>query len=888
MVYDRDEFEDGSEALLADLFTDRLPESVAFAEALAAHRRRLDDTTGAEDSPRGRNVLVFHGMGGIGKSELSRRLEKWVAGKLPHEVGWGPAPETRVDATVRIDLHGTQGHIDGAERLAEMREQLSSLRPRWPLFDVAFAAYWASTHPSKPLPVVGSDKETSFVAPTLDTLRDLTEDILPDAFESPSTFAGLGARVLKRLVEGIAERITRRLAIAPPPGYDGLFLRCTSEPTADDPKPELLGRLAELLTWELNHWAGPIPMVVVFLDTFERLDLDERREGEKLLNLIAYLMPNVLFVVTGRNRLTWWELNGSALPRRGHNVWPLLAHGATEEPHQHALEYLSDHDRRVLLGRIRDQLGLPMSDLVFEAIADQSGGLPEYIRLAKEAALTCAANHVEITAEAVTGSLEELVARILEDVPTEGEQAAIRAAALFPRCSPEIVAATAGVSDGVARRALSRPLFEVVDTARGIVTMHDRVRAAIRDSPLSAHGGWSGADWRAAGSRALVHLRDARVRAVAHYSTAVDAGDAPAAVDAATEILRLTGLAVTVVCAVDADIAPAESAAYTDWLTEAIVKGPSFVGLRPYVPAVSRTDRGRDILDFLEAKTPGPLDERTAILRRLLDGSPTLSWIAGRHLAYALDNSSRWDEAIGVFDELLALRPGDAFVTYQRALRLYSSGRFRQARDAAPSLSEVRSDGLLARVRYAHGEPGAWGDWTRHRVESKRREGIIKDALEVEGLAIRVNAIIHGRVPGLDAGSLRTRAESIGHETATRDAIVADALIEARLDEADLRWLTAIDRARNEGDIGFREATARAVIAVVEGNEDALALLQSEVLKREASRGAAWIPFDFLLEAKGLALPDPPGTEWIDDRAIVAQRWATIWSDWQERVVHPV
>ncbi|MDP9394016.1 MAG: hypothetical protein M3Q27_07050 [Actinomycetota bacterium] len=95
---------------LGELFTDRESESGAFKAALASFRRELDSD--ADPGTARRNVLVFHGLGGIGKTALSHRLESWVAYDLPLVNGWGPPPPTKVATTVRIDLHGSAGQMD--------------------------------------------------------------------------------------------------------------------------------------------------------------------------------------------------------------------------------------------------------------------------------------------------------------------------------------------------------------------------------------------------------------------------------------------------------------------------------------------------------------------------------------------------------------------------------------------------------------------------------------------------------------------------------------------------------------------------------------------------------------------------------------------------------
>jgi len=884
MAYDPDEFDDGGDGIdIAELFTDRVTEAEAFAEALAAHRDRLD---GIGPSPQGRNVLVFHGHGGIGKSELSKRLERWATLGIAEDTEWGLAPTTRIDATARVDLHGTQGHIDGAEQLARLRVQFAGLRPHWDAFDVAFAAYWASTHPTAPLPIVGLNAERDFVLPTLGLLRDLAVDLGTQAdLHAPNIMAAAGHLVVRPLVDGIGRRLRRlRADVTLPPGYDDLFRRLATEPSNENQSTELLGRLAALLKWEIDHASSPVPLTVVHLDTFERLGLDHRRQGESLLNLVAYTMSNVLFVITGRNSLDWWELDGTPLPRRGPERWPLLIPGTLEEPRQHSLKYLSGQDRRILLRRIRDHHQLAMTDEVLDQVAEQSGGLPEYIRLATAAALNRRVHGQPITADAVTGSLESLVLRLMEDVPSDEERAAIRAASLFPQCTPALVAASAGVAHGVAFRALRRALFQPLADADGFFTMHDRVRAAIREARATRDSGWTAEDWRAAGSRALAHLRGAWEAARERYQASMD-GAARDATAEGRSMLETVALAITVLAQVDADVEATASDGYQDWLSEAVVKGPSIAGLRPLVPASASTSYGRDLLDFITAKSSDLLPEqKRVLLRQLMERPGPLSWIAGRHLGYALANASEWDEALTVFDELLRRRPDSHFIRHQRALRLCSARWFRRASAALPDLLPEHATSIEARIRYLHGEPDAHLAWGMGRLSEHRDGGRIKDALELEGILIRRHAITHGRIPGHDPGDLRTLGESAGHESATRDALLSTVLLDGCIGDADLRWFVAADRARNDAHLGFREATLRAALATLAGDRPALEQLHREILLRERPRGSTWIPVEFLLESQGLGVGDAPGTEWLEDRAMIAARWTGIWTDWRERL----
>jgi hypothetical protein len=80
-----------------DLFTDRRSESAVFADSLMRHLERMADGAASLAQPR-QNVLTFYGMGGIGKTELSHRLERWLAGELIDLRDWDAPP--RLDQEV--------------------------------------------------------------------------------------------------------------------------------------------------------------------------------------------------------------------------------------------------------------------------------------------------------------------------------------------------------------------------------------------------------------------------------------------------------------------------------------------------------------------------------------------------------------------------------------------------------------------------------------------------------------------------------------------------------------------------------------------------------------------------------------------------------------------
>src|SRR5437660_1397923 len=127
-----------------DVFTNRLSEVEAFAVGLRGVREERQPLPGAVEDlshPR-RNVLVFYGMGGIGKTTLSRELQRRF------DKGLLDGAEHRV--SLRVDF-GELSALDLEATLLRMRGCLAALGGKWPTFDLAMAAYWERKHPGEPL-----------------------------------------------------------------------------------------------------------------------------------------------------------------------------------------------------------------------------------------------------------------------------------------------------------------------------------------------------------------------------------------------------------------------------------------------------------------------------------------------------------------------------------------------------------------------------------------------------------------------------------------------------------------------------------------------------------------------------------------------------------------
>ena len=568
-----------------ELFIDRNNESRAFKNGLAEFRKHLDRDD--EIGVARHNLLIFYGLGGIGKSALSARLEAWVGGDLPLDSGWGPPPVTGVAATARIDLHGSAGQIDVAATLLALRAGVAGLRRRWPLFDLAFTAYWSATQPGQPLPNIGGQYELN--STVADTVKDLIGDLGSLADLTLGAGAGLAVRGVRKLVGEARRRRDIGAGIAAYEGYESFLLRCADEPSPSDPQPGLACEIAAILSWEISGMT-PAPLVVVFVDTTERLRMDPRRVAEAHLNALVHGMPNVLFVLSGRDMLDWHDDTRVQLAHRGPWTWPGLVPGSTEEPRQHLVGNLSPTDTRTVIRRGARQLDITMPPGVVEELAKASCGLPQYLELAHQVARSIkdSGTNRQVQVADVTGSLDSLVMRVMDDVPPD-EQRAIRAACLFRTFDTHLMAAAADVDHGCAQRAVQRPMIDRFEAERYPYRMHDTVREAVRRTDHRVAGGWAERDWELAATRAASAAR----RIHDHAKKREDNRG----------VLDALAIAIELVCEQDVVLEASRSPNYEDWLAQAIVFSPSIQGLYGRLPARSRTSYGRHVVDFVAAKS---------------------------------------------------------------------------------------------------------------------------------------------------------------------------------------------------------------------------------------------------------------------------------------------
>ncbi|MFI5534486.1 ATP/GTP-binding protein [Kitasatospora sp. NPDC051853] len=515
----------------AEAFTNRQAQWRAVGSALAAHLRHVTGPAfDVEDleAPRD-NVLVFHGVGGIGKTTLSRKIEASLTGDAGRPEQWPPLaglPEVPL-LPVRIDLARSAG-TDFERIVLTLRLALAGAVGRpLPAFDIALRRYWEHTHPGEPL----EDylQRAGLAAKFGKALPQQMQSALGEVAQAlllPGMVGTAVGQLTGALVGALRERRQQVKALA---GCARLADLLEAEPTID-----ALSYYPHLLAWELQRLPAHKQVVpVVLLDTFEDTGDRTHRELERLIQRLVWLMPNALFVVTGRNRLQWAESGlAGQLDFTGPTAWPGLAEppalpGARQpddEAAQHGNERAAGGGavyRQVLIGdfspedaddylaRRLTQDGRPLiGDDLRQVIAARSHGLPLYLDLAAARFLDLRRGNRTVTAADVDYDFPALIARTLQDL-TGDERHVLRAVSLLAAFDLDLATRTAGLThQAAAQRLAERAFVQRDDFAIWPLHLHALIRTTLRRADDHSDDRWSLADWRAAAARALEALGD--------------------------------------------------------------------------------------------------------------------------------------------------------------------------------------------------------------------------------------------------------------------------------------------------------------------------------------------------------------------------------------------
>jgi tetratricopeptide (TPR) repeat protein len=518
----------GSLVTAQRVFTDRAPEVGSFDDAIHAVTATLATPGVSPVTDRRvarKNVLVYYGVGGIGKTTLSEELEH----RFTAQAGTGKNPER---AAIRFDF-AESAAFDMESYVLRLRAGMGHLAARWHAFDVAFSVYWEKAHPGETLDeFITKDSALRRVARTVG-LSEQIAATLTDAFGAALPGVARAAHVLGELAYTQAKRavISHRV-----------LKNCDllAELIEADADIETLSYFPYLLAWDLARLPPPHPKVVVLWDTFEKVTARATREMERWLQRSAFLMPNVLFVVTGRNRLDWADLShATELDFTGPQRWPLLQAGQLgEEPRQHLVGYLSATDADAYLTSALTQEGQPaIPAAIRDRITAASGGLPLYLDLAVTMYLDMISRGETPMAEKFGQPLPEVCGKILRDLEHD-ERNLLRAAALVDTFDPGMLhAACPHVPDSAISRFVARPFLEMDPDRTWPYAMHATLRDAIRQADTGLRDSWSPRERSEVAGRIGSYLQHAATSAAQSGDRATQV----AAVAQAIDLCLLTG-----------------------------------------------------------------------------------------------------------------------------------------------------------------------------------------------------------------------------------------------------------------------------------------------------------------------------------------------------------
>ncbi|GGR46197.1 ATP/GTP-binding protein [Streptomyces netropsis] len=498
----------------AEAFTNRERQWELVAAALGEHLQRTADASfDVEDleAPRG-NVLMVHGVGGVGKTTLSRKLELSLASAEHRPAQWGePTWAGEKVLPIRIDLSRAAG-TDFERVVLAIRLALAEAVGRpLPAFDLALRRYWEHNHPGESLEeyVRRSGLRGKFAEMLPQQMQAAVGEVV-GALELPGVVGAAVGQVTGAVVRALRERRQTVRALA---GCTRLADLLESEPDLD-----ALSYYPHLLAWELARLPAKKRVVpVILFDTFEDIGDRTHRDFERLLQRVVWLIPNALFIISGRARLQWADesLQGQ-LDFTGPHAWPGLpardippAHTPAIGGRQILVGDFAPEDCDDYLARRLSRDGQPLISADIRAvITARSHGLPLHLDLAISRFLELRRAGRTPTADDFDHSFGALIARTLSDL-TADERHVLRSVALLDAFDLTLATRTAGLPhQAAAQRLTERPLVDENPYSLWPFSLHGAIGTAVRTATDHTDDRWTADDWRQAAERALAALGD--------------------------------------------------------------------------------------------------------------------------------------------------------------------------------------------------------------------------------------------------------------------------------------------------------------------------------------------------------------------------------------------
>lgn len=852
------------------VFTNRADELAAFNRSLDGLHRILDE---AEISPvidrvQGRrNVLTFYGVGGIGKTTLSHELERRLLADAQ--------AEGRDDVvSVRVDV-SEDGATDIEGLLLRLRAGLGRLGNRWTAFDLALASYWVRAHPGEAL------QEFLDASPALRRASrsvGLSEQIAASVKQvvpaDGGGLAGLAHRAALATYRAIRDRVREGRLLSD--------CELFAELVEADADYETLSFFPYLLAWDLERrprrgQRSRRPRVCAFLDTFEVLAARTDRTAERFMQRCVYLMPNVLFVITGRNRVDWADSGASGeLDFTGPECWPYLHFSNdTAEPRQHLVGYLSDSDADSYLREALTRDGEPaMPAEVRERIISGGQGLPLYLDLSVSHFVELLARGGQPSADDFGGSFTAVATRSVRDLPKE-ERDLVRTAALIDRVDAGLLrAGQPSLPDGYVARFLRRPFLTHDDAYELPYALHVALRSAISEADRGLPDGWSDRDRSEVAARLLGQLRERLGSSAGRAATA----------QALEFGLKLSGAyGVFDDWMVRATQRLVEAGQWTGigaGLTVSAMGVPEFRAIRAAIQGVQlrRIGRAPDAVGVLDGADAG------------VGSGSLVAQLVRLHLAHALRNQGDYTRAAEIYRGLLG-GEFDAAARYWLCDYDYLNGRFatalavlrdQRSRDAADEGERLRLIGHIWRVNARFREAT---DAYIEAIALASGEGLA--AAEAKALAnLAQTACWSGDTATVSevAGQARELLDLVPNPVELVKIRSAEAIASAMVGDPAVAWEAVGETRRLADEIGYRGGhnladVAEILLGALAGDHDGARRTRSELDERTRTSGGNtyWVPIvTSWIDGVDTAVEHRPAIDWVDGPATSLGRWAEV------------
>lgn len=844
----------GAASQASSRFTDRESESEALRLSLEVHRRALDEDL--IDGEAMNNVLVFWGIGGVGKSALSKCLEDWINGRSDQCGHWGTPPTGLGVVTARWDMRDKQMLKSPVLFYLKLRRALRDAGVRTAMLDIGIVALASKFN---------SSEGTGDRGRGLEALPGIAEQAIAETFPhapAPDETQAV-SRAERRLLNLVADQSAFGDAVD---AFEDLPATVAQIMAGDADVQHLEHAVAGvgwLLTQDLVRIDGPErPLSVVFLDTFENLELDRQARDEHVINSVISALPLCLFVITGRRRVDWAE-NRSDLAVWGSFRWPSLArtHDGQDEPRQHLVGLLDEKDARELLEYYLATVGSPLEEGL-EARLAETTQLPIHINAIVELARDFVRNspgHV-LTHEDLSGDLRAIVERIMERFTPE-EARLLQAAAVAGNFDAPMLAAMAQTTVGAAQKFFDNALVQgVVGQHAFEYHLHDEVRELVLAAGHGVTHAWSDEDRKSAAERGLGHMEE-------RLSGAKTLEDIDLRIG-------LLGLAYALTTSYRVD---------PPWVARELMDAPSKPRISRLLGTLVLDGRATSWAARLVRILARPIRERAEELEAFVQACPVyqVRRTARLQLAYALRQVGGDEDVLQILASLWEEEP-DPWIASQVVVTHRMKGRYRDAVTAWLRYG-TSADVPLGRLWLAQGHPHRACEAAKQRLDAAVDSGrsgswIVEITIFVTEMQAWAGELSDSELDNMHRLALNVERQDGRRIYWTWRAIRH--ILDHDEVEAAWRGLLSIRGASEAPSPPVKQALQLVAGMRLLATEDETFVKKSD----QVPQYSGYVPgviCDFLWEVlamRGLTVSPQTVTDiqWIDDREVVKQRWIAI------------